>query len=81
MTHSIRPMPADADHLCPATPTEIAEALSFALRFDGRRCVHDADHLMAHITAERLVKHVERSGFVLMRRPPRTAPADPRFWG
>jgi hypothetical protein len=24
---------------------------------------------MARITAERLVQHVERSGFVLMRRP------------
>jgi hypothetical protein len=25
---------------------------------------------MARITAERLVRHLERSGYVLMRRPP-----------
>jgi hypothetical protein len=26
--------------------------------------------MMARITAERLVKHLEASGFVLMKRPP-----------
>lgn len=29
---------------------------------------------MAEITAERLVRHLERSGFVLMKRPAGVAP-------
>ena len=65
----------DASHLRPATPDEIAETLSFALRYEGRRRVHQADDIMARITAERLVRHLERSGFVLMRRPPAVASA------
>jgi hypothetical protein len=31
--------------------------------------------MMAKITAERLVKHLEVSGFVLMKRPPGAAPS------
>lgn len=46
---------------------EIAEALSFALRYDGRKRVHDTDPAMGRITAERLVRHLERSGFVVMK--------------
>ena len=40
--------------LRPATPDEIADALSFALRYQGRKRVHHADDMMARITAERL---------------------------
>ena len=58
-----------------ASAAEIAESLSFALRFDGRKRVHHADEAMARITAERLVAHLERSGYVLMRRPVRGAPS------
>jgi hypothetical protein len=36
--------------------------------------VHHADDMMARITAERLVRHLEASGFVLMKGPPRAAP-------
>ena len=61
------------DHLRPATPDEIAETLAFALRFDGRRRVHHVDDAMARITAERLVWHLRRSGFVVMKVPPRGA--------
>ena len=64
--------------LRPATPEEIAESLSFALRYDGRRRVHHADEAMARITAERLVQHLERSGYVLMRRPEAAAPSTSR---
>ena len=60
--------------LRPATQDEIADAVSFALRYDGRRRVHHADEIMARITAERLAKHLERSGFVLMKRPPAPDP-------
>ena len=61
--------------LRPATAQEIATALSFALRYDGRKRVHHADDAMARITADRLVRHLEQSGFVLMKRPPLGAPS------
>jgi hypothetical protein len=60
--------------LRPATPAEIADSLSFALRYDGRRRVHHADDAMARITADRLVAHLERSGFVIMKCPDAAAP-------
>jgi hypothetical protein len=65
----------DDPGLRPATAEEIAETLSFALRYDGRKRVHHADEAMARITAERLVRHLERSGYVLMRRPAEAAPS------
>jgi hypothetical protein len=58
----------------PATPDEIAKTLSSALRYDGRHRVRMADDAMAGITAERLVERLQRSGFVLMKRPPARAP-------
>lgn len=65
----------DQPPLRPATSEEIAESLCYALRYDGRRRVHHADEVMARITAERLVRHLERSGYVLMRRPPEVPPS------
>jgi hypothetical protein len=67
-------MMTDLPSLRPATAAEIADSLSFALRYDGRRRVHHADDAMARITADRLVAHLERSGFVLMKRPDAAAP-------
>jgi hypothetical protein len=64
----------DSVPLRPATPDEIAQSLAFALRYDGRKRVHDADDIMARITAERLVRHLQQSGFVLMKAPPGAAP-------
>jgi hypothetical protein len=58
------------DRLTPAAPDDLAAALAFALRFDGRKCKHDAAEIMARIVAKRLVEHLERSGFVIMKRPP-----------
>ena len=40
------------------------------LRFDGRKRKHDAGEFMAAIVAKRLVEHLERSGFVIMKKPP-----------
>ena len=60
-----------------ATPEEVAEALSFALRYQGRKRVYDADLAMAQITAERLVRHLEASGFVLMKKDGAAAPSAP----
>src|SRR5271165_3961780 len=49
---------------------KMTQSLSFALRFNGRKRVHDADEVMARITAERLVEHLERSGYAVMCKPP-----------
>jgi hypothetical protein len=65
--------------LSPATPEEIRESLSFALRYEGRRRVHHADEVMARITAERLVEHLARSGYVVMKRPAAAAPTTRDF--
>lgn len=46
-----RPAVPDTSQLHPATADEIAEALAFALRYDGRKRVHDADQAMGRITA------------------------------
>ena len=64
----------DTPDLRPATAKEIAEALSFALRYNGRKRVHDAEDAMGRITAERLVQHMEASGFVVMKKPSAPAP-------
>ena len=63
-----------ASQLRPASAEEIATALSFALRYDGRKRVHDAADAMARITAERLVRHLQQSGFVIMKAPAAAAP-------
>ena len=41
--------------------------MAFALRYDGRKRVYTGHDFMARITAERLVEHLNRSGFVLMK--------------
>ncbi len=64
----------------PATEDELIESLAFALRYEGRKRVHHADDMMARITAERLVRHLRGSGFVLMKDPaarPPTSSAAP----
>ncbi len=65
-----RPTRPDAPNLRPATRDEITQSLAFALRFNGRKRAHDADEAMARITAERLVEHLERSGYLVMHKPP-----------
>jgi hypothetical protein len=50
-------------------PSDLAAALAYALRFEGRKRVHNADEIMAEIVAKRLVEHLERAGFVVMKRP------------
>jgi hypothetical protein len=76
MFHDIpyRPAMPDTPNLRPATTDEIATALSFSLQFEGRKRVHHADDAMARITAARLVRHLERSGFVLMKKPSASTP-------
>jgi hypothetical protein len=69
----------DTCALRPATPDEISEALSFALRFDGRRPFPQSNSLMAQITAAHLVEHLQRCGFVLMKGPDSAAPSTSRY--
>src|SRR5271166_994991 len=66
----MRPPMPDADKLTPRPPAWRADAIAFALRFEGRRRVHQADEYMAAIAAERVVRHLERAGFVVMRKRP-----------
>ena len=62
--------------LAPATEQEIADAIAFALRYSGRKRVHDAAEMMAGIVAKRLVEHLSKCGFVVLKRPP-TRPGHP----
>ena len=50
--------------------SKLDHAPAFALRFAGRKRVHNADEIMAEIVAKRLVEHLERAGFVVMKRLP-----------
>jgi hypothetical protein len=63
--------------LRPVDPANLAQALAYALRYDGRRRVRDAEELMARITAERLVRHLDRAGVVVMQKPPLAQHAAP----
>jgi|tagenome__1003787_1003787.scaffolds.fasta_scaffold20825686_3 hypothetical protein len=64
----------EASTLRPADSAEVADAIAYALRYDDKRRVHHADHVMARITAEYLIRHLEQFGFVLLREPPGAAP-------
>ena len=61
--------------LRPASPGEFKAALSYGLRYLGRKRVHTADDVMAEVTAERLAQLVEQSGMVVMKRPDASAPS------
>jgi hypothetical protein len=56
--------------LTPATPEDLADSLSFALRFEGRKSQHDSDRLNADIVAKRLVRYLDKAGYVVMKKPP-----------
>jgi hypothetical protein len=50
-----------------ADPKDLSNSLSFALRFEGKRRYNDSDRFAADIIADRLVRHLDRSGYVVMR--------------
>jgi hypothetical protein len=64
------PMPDADERLTPAHPRDLADAIAFALRYRGRKRVHQADEYMAAIAAQRIVEYLERAGFVVMQKPP-----------
>jgi hypothetical protein len=37
---------------------------------EGRKRKHDVDEYMAAIAARRVVRYLERAGFVVMKKPP-----------
>ena len=61
--------------LQPATDDELKDSLSFGLQFAGRKRVHVADNFTARIAAEHLVRHLQQSGYVVMKRRPVEAPS------
>ncbi len=71
-------MPSDPT-LTLATPDEVAQSLSFALRFNGRKRALTGDEFMAMQTAERLIEHLRVSGFVIMKKPPALPHSSPPF--
>jgi hypothetical protein len=58
------------EKLTPADPEDLAAAFAFALKFEGRKRWHGADAFMADIVAKRLVRHLERARYVVIKRPP-----------
>ena len=56
--------------LTPAALEDLANSLSFALRFEGRKSKHDSDRLNADIVAQRLVRYLDKAGYVVMKKPP-----------
>ena len=53
-----------------AQPDDLADTLSFALRHEGRKSKHDSDELNADIVAQRLVRYLDKAGYVVMKKPP-----------
>jgi HTH-like domain/Alpha-L-arabinofuranosidase C-terminal domain len=49
-------------------PSDLADSIAFALRFSGRKRVHDADAFMAKIAADRIVRHLENAGYVVLKK-------------
>ena len=61
--------PAMDDKLTPATARDIEICLSLALTSGSSLARSQAAEVTAKIVAERLVAQLERSGFVIMRKP------------
>jgi hypothetical protein len=70
MSEEHEPPPVSSD-LTAATREEIAEALSYALRYDERgKPRRGGWEFASALAAERLADHLRRSGFVIMRARP-----------
>jgi hypothetical protein len=62
-------MTDDASRFKPVAPEDLAYSISFALRFSGKKRFHNGDQLVADITADHIVRYLDRCGYVLMKRP------------
>jgi hypothetical protein len=65
-------MPDLDQKLTQADPIDIADSIGFALMFSGKKRIHDSDRLMAAITAKHIVAHLDKCGYVVLKRPPLT---------
>ena len=62
---------SELPHLIPAARDELLQAFAYALRFDERDRPHrEAVSDMTRMTAQTLVRQLELSGLVVMKRPP-----------
>jgi hypothetical protein len=62
--------------LVPASPEDLADALSFGLRYDpSGRATNQHVAWMADLASGLLVERLLADGYVLMRRPPRVGPS------
>ena len=68
--HVARRRASQFQHKSRRDPEDLAESLSFALRFEGRKSQHDSDRLNADIVAKRLVRYLNKAGYVVMKKPP-----------
>ena len=64
------------DNLKPAEADDLAESIAFALCFSGRKRAHDSETFPARIAADRIVRHLERCGFVVLKKPPSVGGGD-----
>jgi hypothetical protein len=56
----------------PARYDELVRALVHGLQFDGKKRYRASGEMMARITAQHLLQHLEMCGYVVMSRPART---------
>jgi hypothetical protein len=61
-------MPDAEEKLTPATRSDLETCLSLALTSGRALARSQAAEVTAKVVAERLVAHLEQSGFVIMRR-------------
>jgi hypothetical protein len=59
----------DDEKLTPATRRDVETCLSLGLTSGSSLARNQAAEVTANVVAERLVEHLEQSGFVIMQRP------------
>ncbi len=67
---------APAPKLLPTTATELELGLAYALRHDGKKQFKHSGEMMAQITASHLMRWLEQSGFVVLKKPPAVVTGD-----
>lgn len=65
--------------LRPADRADLIQSLAHGLRYEGRRRIHHADDFMARVAAEKLLDHLLKSGFVVMKGPGASAHSAPHM--
>jgi hypothetical protein len=68
-TTSYRPPMSDDEKLTPASRRDVETCLSLGLTSGRAYQRSQAAEVTAKVVAERLVAHLEASGFVIMRKP------------